>query len=377
MSGLQKIGAGPNTAAFPAVPVALPTGGVFNVPSGNYLVVPGAFTFLQWFDAITQTWRTMTTPTWSQSLAITSDGYNYRLANMTGTVVGAVVTNGGTGYTNGVYFPAGFPITGNPAAAQQAGLATAPSVTIAAGGGTIVPQANLVVGGAINTTIAITAGGSGYTKAPILQISPPPPGGVPATATCTISAGAINAVTVTNQGAGYPVAPTVTVTRQQGDTTGVGGVLTVNATLALTGQVVAITAVNNGAALTSVPAITFAPASTTAATAIMCWTATTVTWTGATNAGNGNFGWINSAVTAGASTSTNPAITTGQFIPRPGFTTLVTTASPTTTTISDGGLHQIVPNAVLIMNSNGTISGATTTTIAQGGVSDLSYLLPL
>lgn len=375
--GFNQLGQGVRTPSFPAIPVPLVTGEIFNIPSGQYIVQPGLYTFVQWYDPITAMWRNFQSANSNAPVTISSDGFNYRLANLTGTVAGAVVTNGGTGYTNGVYFPSGFPISGNPNAVLQAGLASAPSVTVAAGGGTIVPQMNIVVGGAINTSVTITNAGSGYTRAPILQISPPPAGGVPATATCTISAGAINAVTVTNQGAGYLAAPTITVVNAQGDTTGRNAVLTINATLALSGQVVALTSANGGAGLTSVPAISFAPASTTAATSIMCWTATTVTWTGASHAGNGNFGFINSAVTGGSSTSTNPAITTGLFVPRLGYTSLVTTAGPTTTVILDGGLHQIVPNAVLVMNSDGTISAATTTTIAQGGVSDLSYLLPI
>jgi len=376
--GFNKIGGTQYTTGVNAVvPINLGSGQLYTIPSGQYMVLPGAFTFAQWYDPITATWRNMQTASQNAPFPLSSDGTNYRLANLTGTVVGAVVTNGGTGYTNGIYYPTGFPIAGNPNAVLQAGIATAPSVTVAAGGGSILAQGNLVVGGAINTTIAITAGGKNYTRAPVLQISAPPAGGVPATATCTISAGAINAVTVTNQGAGYTTAPTVTVINAPGDTTGTGGVLTVNATLALSGQVVAITFANNGAGHTSVPALTFSPASTTAATAIMCWTATTVTWTGATNAGNGNFGIINSTITAGSSTSTNPSITTGLFVPRPGFTAMSTTASPTTTVINDGGLHQVVPNACLALNSNGTVAGATTTTIAQGGVSDLSFLLPI
>lgn len=375
--GFNQMGQGVRSVAYPAQPIPLVTGEIFTIPSGQYLVIPGLYTFVQWFDPITQTWRNMQTANNNAPVTISSDGFNYRLANLTGTVVGAVVTNGGTGYTNGVYFPTGFPISGNPNAALQAGTAAAPSCTVAAGGGTVTALMNVVVGGSINTTIAITAGGKSYTRAPILLISPPPAGGVPATATCTISAGAINAVTVTNAGAGYASAPTVTIVNAQGDTTGTGGILTVNATLALSGQVVALTSVNGGAGMTSVPAITFGPASTTAATAIMCWTATTVTFAGVTHAANGNMALIGSAVTAGSSTSTNPAITTGLFVPRLGYTSLLTSASPTTTTILDGGIHQIVPNAVLALNSDGTVAGATTTTIAQGGVSDLSYLLPI
>ena len=354
--------------------VSLVSGQVYNLPSGQYIVSPGPLTFVQWYDPITTLWRNLSTVTNSPSFILPSDGSNYRLANLTGTVVGASVTNAGTGYTNGLYYPPGVPIPANANAVVQAGTAAAPSVTFAAGGGSVLAQGNVIVGGAINTTIAITAGGASYTRAPVLFIQNPPAGGVPATATCTISAGAINAVTVTNAGAGYVTAPIVTIVNHPQDTTGNGGVLTVNATLAGSGTITAITVPANGVGHTSVPAITFSPASTSAATAIMCFTCTTVTWATPSNAGNGNFGIINSALATAQSVNTNPAITTGLFVPRMGYTGLSTSATPTTTVITDGGLHQVVPSAVLVGNSNGTISAATTVTIAQGGATDISFI---
>lgn len=363
--GFALMGAGLWTKK--AQQITLPTGGLYVLPSGQYQIQPGPLTFVQYFDYVSQIWRNMNTPVLGNpSQLVTSDGFSVRLANLTGTVVGALVTNGGTGYTNGIYPPA-----------AQLGTAAAPKATVAAGGGTNLALLNVIVGGVINTTVTITAGGKNYTNPPALVIDQPPTGGVPASATCTISGGAINAVTVVNAGAGYSVAPKITIVNDPRDTTGTGGVLTVNATLAQSGAIAALTAADNGAGMTSVPAISFTPASTTAATAIMCFTATAVTWTGATNEGNGNMGFISSAVVAGSSTTTNPAITTGLFTPRLGYTGLTTTASPTTTTIVDGGLHQVVPNAILVGNSNGTISGATTTTITQGGASDTSFITPL
>ena len=60
-------------------------------------------------------------------------------------------------------------------------------------------------------TLTIAAGGTGYSSPPTLTIAEPPDGGVQATATCTVSGGAINGVTITNSGSGYPVAPVVTI----------------------------------------------------------------------------------------------------------------------------------------------------------------------
>jgi len=369
---INQIGFGPKTTAFSPIPVTLQSGGTFNIPSGQYQVAPGAYTFFQSYDPVTQIWRPYSTPTQSDSFIISSDGYNYRLANLTGTVVGAVITNGGSGYTNGIYPPA-----------AQLGTAAAPSVTFAAGGGSVVARGTVIVGGALPTAAAnytITAG-SNYVFPPIVQISPPPAGGVPATATATISGGAVTAITITNQGAGYTAAPTITLVTNPLDTTGSGAAVVTSASFALAGSgaVTAITIPQNGAGMTSVPAISFSPASTTAATAIMCFTITTgVAQTGASNLGNGNIGFALGALTAGSPTLTNPAISTGLFVPRLAMTAFNTTAAGGITFL-DGGLHQTVPAGIAYANlSNGTISAATTA-VAQtvGGVTDVSFLLPM
>ena len=52
--------------------------------------------------------------------------------------------------------------------------------------------------------------GAGYSSAPTITIADPP-SGTTATATCTISGGIINAITVTNAGSGYSSPPVVTV----------------------------------------------------------------------------------------------------------------------------------------------------------------------
>lgn len=381
----MTIGAGIQTVASPVTTLSLPSGATYVIPSGQYLVTPGKYSFLQNWDPSTCTYRTLGTPTQSDPSLVSSDGFNKRVINLTGTVVGAVITNGGTGYTNGIYFPAGLTggpngavgIPGNPNAVVQAGTAAAPSITVAAGGGTNLAQGVLIVGGAINSTITITTAGTLYTYPPTLILSNPPPGGWPATATCTISAGAINAVTVTNQGAGYSVAPTVTIVRHPLDNTGSGGVLTVNATLTGSGAVTGISFPINGAGHTSVPAITFSPASTTAATAIMCFTITAgVAQTSASNMGTGNIGFALGALTSGSATLTNPDYSTNLFTPRMAQTGFNTTAGGGTT-FTDGGLHQIIPTGIAYaVLSNGTISAAATA-VAQtvGGTTDTTVMV--
>ena len=378
---LEKIGVGTNPLSNGGIAVSLASGQAYIMPAGQYVLGLGLYTFIQQYDPVTTLWRNLGNPGNPQPLWVASDGFNTRLYNATGTVMGAVVTNGGSGYTNGIYYPSGFPVANNSSAVLQAGTAAAPTVTFAAGGGSVLALGNLVVGGAINTTITITAGGSNYTYPPTLRISQPPAGGVQATATCTISSGAINAVTVTNAGGGYVAAPTVTVINHPLDTTGSGGVLTVNATLDQSGKVVAVTVPFGGVGHTSVPAITFAPASTTAATAIMCFSITTAsTASGATNMGNGNRAVIPGGTTAGSNTTTNPAITTGLFQPRDALGAYSTSASMASITLLDSGLSQTVNsnNVVASWVSNGTIPGATTfASGAVGGVSDTSFLYPV
>lgn len=384
---INILGAGNRTSANPSTTLTLTSGQGYVIPSGQYQLVPGLYTSIQWFDPITLMWRSLATPVQSDTTIVSSDGTNTRLYNATGTMVGAVITNAGSGYTNGIY-PPNF----------QLGTAVAPSVTMSAAGGTLVAKPTLIVGGSINTTVVITNGGANYTIPPTLVFSAPPQGGVPATATATLTAGVITGVTVVNQGAGYVTAPTITVVPASGDVTGTGAILTVNATLVGSGTVTAITIQGNvpfgtptvgqngvfpitsltggsgGAGMTSVPTFTFLPASTTAATAVMCLTVTTaIAQTGFSNS-TGNIGFLGSAVTAGAATLLNPAISTGLFTPRVGYTAWSTTATGGLVLV-DGGLHQTVVAGIAYASIGSAASGATTA-VAQtmGGANDYALL---
>ena len=61
-----------------------------------------------------------------------------------------------------------------------------------------------------NTALGYQVLGVGYSSAPTITIAAPP-SGTTATATCTVSGGAINAITITNAGSGYTTPPAVTV----------------------------------------------------------------------------------------------------------------------------------------------------------------------
>jgi hypothetical protein len=94
--------------------------------------------------------------------------------------------------------------------------------------------------------IALNSGGTGYTVAPTVVISAPPSGGTQATATATVAAGVVTGITVTNPGAGYTSAPSVSFTGA-----GTGAV----ATASLTGRVTGIVMQNRGFGYATAPTI--------------------------------------------------------------------------------------------------------------------------
>lgn len=339
-----------------AGPVSLAAGQVEMVPPGQWHLQLGSYSFLQVKDPITGVFRTI--GTLQQGIeAVLSDGQNFRIANLSGCTVGAFITNVGSGYTS------------------------VPTVTASAGGSTW----RAIVGGAINTTVTITTAGSGYTYPPVLLIDPPPAGGVQATAICTISAGAVNAVTVINQGAGYASAPIITVLPDARDTgtSIVSAVLTVNATLTGAATVTAIVCTDHGTPLTAVPTFTIAGGggASAAATAVMCFTATAFA---VTNAGAGYTSAPYVILTGGgvvagtAGAVVNPELGPSLFTPRQAVLNGVaaTTLGVGSQTISDGGIFQAVPTGFVLNSGTAVQTTNAAVTITVGGVSDTSYIYP-
>jgi hypothetical protein len=64
--------------------------------------------------------------------------------------------------------------------------------------------------------ITVTAGGSGYTTTPLVEIDPPPAGGRQAQATAFIFAGEVTSIAVNDSGDGYTSAPLITITGGNG-----------------------------------------------------------------------------------------------------------------------------------------------------------------
>ncbi len=370
--------------------VSLSSGEVFYPPAGNYIVSCGDQSVLQFWDSVSQLWRNFGPPG-ANAMNFATDGYNWRLFNASGVVVGTTITNAGTTGTNGI---------GATATGASVSFGAAPTNGRFATGYPI-------VGGAINTTIAITQAGSGFLTPPLLIIDPPPPGGIQATAVCriTVSTGAIAAVTVVNAGAGYAAVPNVTIIPQptpyQGgpsgsfaaganpppglvfpacaapgnqNTSATGAQLTVNATLAGSGTLTGIVIVDPGQLYTgtSIPTVTITGVGAAAATAIMSMALSSVTVTN-----------------AGAAVSVAPAFTTSGglivrynnnsrllYRPASGSTTLSTTTVGTGVVEDRGFGFQSVP-VIGVLPAGGTIwTTIPTLTAVVGGGDDSSILWP-
>src|SRR5215813_10975970 len=93
-------GTAPQINGNPGI-VALPPGRIYNVPGGEFLVIPGQQTVLEYWDSQNQLWRG-TQGYQGQVEQISSDGTNYRLVNLSGIIVAGSITNAGSGGVNGI-----------------------------------------------------------------------------------------------------------------------------------------------------------------------------------------------------------------------------------------------------------------------------------
>jgi len=357
--------------------VGIPASAAWTIPSGNTYITLGPYTALQYYDSLANIWRTYQTGPTSDPVLVSSDGANYRVKNVVGSCVAGVVTGAGSGMNNGVY-----------STALGSGLAAAAgnSLTFAETVGTPTRRAtyNLVVGGAISTTVTITTAGANYVAFPTLIASDPPSGGVRATAVVTAltAGGGLSTVTVTNQGAGYLTAPTWTVVPQTGDTTGAGAVLT--STLTGSGTLTAMYATDPGAGYIAVPTFTFTGGGTPAATAVMCITPTAIA---AATITGGTVGVYPTVISAGyvAATPiyTNTSVSTGLYTPQSGLI-LANVTSATAMTYGNGvtasntfpiygGLHQALPT---VAPAWGTLATYTAGAITMGLPNDVIWVVP-
>lgn len=179
----------------PTINTRLLSGASFLVPQGNFIFRIGNQSALQWFDQNSGQWRIVETGACPMPLYVQSDGTNFRIINLSGTILGANITTPGTAYTQ---------------AATTATFAAPVS-------GGITATCTPIIGGSLSLTVTGGSGGSGYTNPMVLLPPPQLLGGtvglsIPATASVAQSAGVLGSFTLDFAGAGYIAAPSGTQT---------------------------------------------------------------------------------------------------------------------------------------------------------------------
>ena len=256
------------------------------VPAGTWNVGLDLYSTVQEWDTVQDMWVNQGGGSLDSAYRyLNSDGNNYRIVNLLGTIVGAVITTAGSGYSS----------------------ATPPTVTASAGN----PVLQAIVGGAVSTSVTVTNGGTNYTLPPLVYLDAPPQngvGGYQATGYSTLTGSAVSSITIDNQGAGYVGVPNIYIVNDPRDTTGSGA--SAVATLTGAGTITGIAVLNNGTSQTSVPTLSFSSGSA-AATAIPLLSvgAYTVTTAGAGYSGGVEISALGTGINA-TSVLTNPRYTT-------------------------------------------------------------------
>lgn len=348
----------------------LAPGQTFAVPAGNFLIGLGGYLILQFLDPVTGVWAMGSGAAFNRGFNyVKSDGYNVRVANLTGCVIAASITNAGSGYVQST----------TTVVASGAGFQT----------GVALPTFAPIVGGQLGVsgtfTLAVPTAGAGYGIAPIIMIPPPPPaannpngvGGIPATAYAVLGAsGSITAISLTNPGAGYPSAPAVTVVPSPFDPNLSAGITAASVSFSLTGSgsIVGVLCTNNGGPLITGSlanvTLTVAGAGTSGSlTAVVLQTVISSTISGpGVGYGTGEVGImaIGGAPPTGAPSPTPDSLRLA-WVPRPaqiGLTPANTSVSAgSAAVIYDGGLFQGTP-AVIFASPSGAAAPSTIATLA-------------
>jgi len=336
-----------NTNEFSLAP-----GEALPIPAGRWLISVGKYCVLQFLDPVTTEWTLLrdnisgdvVTNAWS-------DGFNLRVINLTGCVVGATVTNGG----NGNYVQS--------------------TTTITPSAGTSTWQA--LVGGAINTTVSVTNVGKNYGIAPLVFVDAPPSPGVQCTMVANIANGTVTSLTVVNQGAGYTAVPNISIVANPADPNLVSGTTAITQATAVcsltgAGSITGALLLNPGAPVANTMTLTVAGAGATATVVpLFLQTITSVT---VANAGTG-YGTFTQLTSIGgfntnAGAFTNPQENKTGFVPRPAVigVALSGTGISSITTIYDGGLFLGTPTPIPI--TNGVVTTVSTPTAVLGSVND-------
>jgi hypothetical protein len=352
--------------------LALAPGDTFVIQAGDWIIGLGMYCVMQFLDPVTNTWVTPSGAAWNRGmLLVASDGFNVRIANLTGCVVSAAVIVGGTGYVQAT----------TTITAIGAFVGAAP---------TLLP----IVGGAVGLTgtftVDVPTKGAGYGVAPIVMIPPPPPavsnangvGGIQATAIAVIAGGTISSISITNPGAGYPTAPPCVVVPSPFDPNLSVGITAATVSLSLTsaGVIMGALVTNTGSPLPngSLGSVTLTIGGAGTSGSLTANVMQTVVSATVSGTGTG-YGTTNNIVSNGGaplagSITNGPDSTYLSFLPRQ-----VNISSPSITAgavaaIYDGGLFEATPNFFVV----GTLGGSVAPTLAvvMGSRPDIAIIQP-
>jgi len=352
----------------------LAPGQSFVFPAGDWYVSNACYLIIQFLDPVTGVWVMSSSAAWNGGIHfVKSDGFNCRLANLTGCPVAAVITSYGSGYVQ-----------------------ASTTIAVTGGGGSTWQP---IVGGQLQLaagSIVTGQGGAGYGVAPLVLIPPPAPpqsnsngvGGIPASGYAVIASGTVSGFTFTNPGAGYTSIPLAVVVPSPFDPNLATGITAATITFSLTGSgsITGVLCTNNGAPISPPTAITLTVSgagSQATITPVVMQTIASATVSG----GGTGFGTVSAMLTTvggapPAGTITNgPDFTNLAFRPRPAQLTLAITGTGTVSTqagtIIDGGLFEGAPTPVIIAGAQEGVSGSVvgpTIAFTMGSRSDIAVI---
>lgn len=335
----------------------LAPGDALVIPAGNWIVGIGPYSFLQWFDVVSQTWRGFNSGR-MQPVRVKGDGFNIRVANLTSCPVAGVVTAAGAGYLQGN-------TTINPSVGNSTWQA--------------------IVGGLL-TAPSVTAKGAGFSVQPIVFIPGPPSPGVQATAYASIAAGTVSGVTLVNGGAGYTGGSVTGLLLANPTDPNQGSVTagTVVFTVGGAGSLTAALCTNPGAALATIGNLSLSVAGSGASATVSPVVPQSLQSISISGGGTGFGNAMNAMVTtAGGGTAPtdaigNPEINLKNFIPRPALGTATSNAGGTLVSdvVYDGGLFTSAPAPILIAATGLAPTAAATLVFTMGGVNDTVLIQP-
>jgi hypothetical protein len=350
----------------PGNQLGMAPGDVLVLPAGDWYISLGFYLVLQFLDPVTNVWQMASSSAYHRgTLHASSDGFNCRIANLTGCVVSASVVNGGTNYVQA-------------------------TTTITAIGGftgaspTLLP----IVGGALKISGGtLTANGAGYGVPPIVMIPPPPPaqvnangvGGIPAAAIAIIASGTVSSISMINQGAGYPTAPVAVIVPSPFDpnlSTGITAA-TVTFTLGSAGVIMGALVTNSGSPLPngSLASVTLSVGGAGTSGSLTANVLQTVVSSSVTGAGSGGSAYV---TTSGgvpvAGIGNSPSAEGIAWLPRPAQISSSATAN-SAGTIYDGGLFEAAPAAAVVAGIGAT-STIATVALTMGSFYDIAVIQP-